>query len=149
VGEPIIRRATGEDAPRVALIYLSSFHATYDFSLAHTDDEVRAWVAGVLLPGTETWVAEDGGEVIGFVSLSDEGLEQLYVSPGRTGAGIGTRLILQAKERRPAGMDLFTFQVNDGARRFYERHGFVATWFGDGSENEEGQPDVRYAWRPG
>ena len=33
-----------------------------------------------------------------------------------------------AKERRPGGLELYTFQVNDRARRFYERHGFVVAW---------------------
>ena len=50
--------------------------------------------------------------------------------------------------RRPDGLSLYTFQVNDGARRFYERHGFVVAALGDGSDNEEGQPDIRYEWRP-
>ena len=39
---------------------------------------------------------------------------------------------------------LYTFQSNEGARRFYERHGFAAVAFGDGSDNEEREPDVRY-----
>jgi hypothetical protein len=39
---------------------------------------------------------------------------------------------------------LYTFQCNQGARRFYERHGFIAVAFGDGSSNEEGEPDIRY-----
>ena len=34
------------------------------------------------------------------------------------------------------------------ARRFYERNGFVAEAFGDGTGNEERQPDVRYTWHP-
>jgi len=75
-------------------------------------------------------------------------LDQLYVAPDRLGAGIGSRLLDTAKQRSPAGLTLYTFQVNERARRFYERNGFVAEWFGDGSANEEGQPDVRYVWRP-
>jgi hypothetical protein len=43
---------------------------------------------------------------------------------------------------------LWTFQANAPARRFYERHGFGAVEFGDGSGNEEGEPDVRYVWEP-
>jgi len=39
---------------------------------------------------------------------------------------------------------LYTFARNAGARRFYERHRFVAVAFGDGTGNEEGEPDVRY-----
>jgi ribosomal protein S18 acetylase RimI-like enzyme len=72
----------------------------------------------------------------------------VYVAPGWTGRGIGSRLIELAKSRRPGGLDLYTFQVNAGARRFYERQGFVEVARGDGSDNEEGQPDIRYAWRP-
>ena len=148
--EIVIRRSKPADAPRVADVFLAAFGARYDFPLAHTPDEVRGWVADDLLPTTETWVAIGGdGEPIGFLSLREGFLEQLYLAPGWTGRGIGSLLVELAKERRPAGLDLFTFQVNEGARRFYERHGFTAVWFGDGSENEERQPDVRYAWRPG
>jgi hypothetical protein len=42
---------------------------------------------------------------------------------------------------------LFCFQANKGARRFYERHGFVAEAFGEGSANEEGLPDILYVRR--
>ena len=41
-------------------------------------------------------------------------------------------------------MRLYAFQQNEAARRFYERHGFVAIAFGDGSTNEERCPDVLY-----
>ena len=40
---------------------------------------------------------------------------------------------------------LWTFAANTGARRFYERHGFVATRRTDG-DNEEGAPDILYVW---
>ena len=143
----LIRRSEAADAPQVADLFLASFGARYDFPLAHTPDEVRGWVADDLLPTAETWVAVAGDELAGFVSLREAFLDQLYIAPSWTGRRVGSRLVELAKQRRPAGLELFTFQVNDGARRFYERHGFVAVWFGDGSENEEGQPDVRYAWR--
>ena len=68
--------------------------------------------------------------------------------PERTGRGIGTQLLARAKERRPKGFFLWTFQQNEGARRFYERHGLQPIEYGDGSGNEEGVPDVRYEWRP-
>jgi len=136
-------------ASAIADVYLSSFHATYDFPLAHTDEEVRQWIADILLPTREVWVAATPtGSVVAMMALSADMLEQLYVAPGWTGRGIGSRLLSLAQARRPAGLDLYTFQVNAGARRFYERNGFVEVARGNGNDNEEGQPDLRYAWRP-
>jgi ribosomal protein S18 acetylase RimI-like enzyme len=143
-----IRLATPVDAPGVADVYLAAFHATYAFPLAHTDDQVRDWLRGIVAGEDRTWVAEAGGRVVGMIVLDADGIDQLYVDPAWQGRGIGSRLVELAKRRRPDGLVLYTFQVNDRARRFYERHGFVATWFGDGSANEERQPDVRYEWRP-
>ena len=143
-----LRPAAATDAAEIAELYLASFKATYDFPLADSDDQVRRWIAEVLLPTDEAWIAASAqGSIIGMMALSAELLEQLYVAPGQTGRGIGSRLVELAKRRRPAGLDLYTFQVNSNARRFYERRGFSQVELGDGSANEEGQPDVRYAWR--
>ena len=143
-----IRPAGAADAGDVADVYLASFHATYDFPLAHTDDEVRAWIRDEVAAGG-TWIALDAaGTTVGMMSVKPGELDQLYVRPDRLGEGIGRGLLELAKERSPEGLTLYTFQVNDRARRFYERNSFVAEWFGDGSANEEGQPDVRYTWRP-
>lgn len=109
---------------------------------------MRGWVRDVLVPLRETWVAVEDGEVVGLLSIAPGNLDQLYVGPDRLGRGIGRRLVDLAKERSPAGLSLWTFQVNARARRFYERNGFAAVEFGDGSTNQEGQPDVRYEWRP-
>jgi GNAT superfamily N-acetyltransferase len=144
-----IRAATSDDAPAVADVYLASFRSTYDFPLAHTDDEVRAWIRDVLVAAGGTWVAVDlVGEVVAMMAVEPGELDQLYVRPDRLGDGIGRRLLEVAREQSPDGLSLYTFQVNARARRFYERNGFVADWFGDGSANEEGQPDIRYVWRP-
>lgn len=146
-----LRRATPDDAPGVAEVFLRSFHATYDFPLAHADDEVRAWVRDRLVPQMETWVAVDDAEperVLGFATVEPGRLAQLYVDPDRLSEGIGRRLLEKAKERQPGGLHLWTFQVNDRAKRFYERNGFEVVRLGDESNNEERQPDVLYAWRP-
>jgi pimeloyl-ACP methyl ester carboxylesterase/GNAT superfamily N-acetyltransferase len=145
-----IRRALAGDADAIGDVWLASWRATFDFPPGHPDADVRRWLAEELVPRNETWVAEDrDGRVVAVMALSDAMLEQLYVAPAWVGRGVGRRLLALAKERRPAGLDLYCFQVNQRARTFYEHHGFTATAFGDGSGNEEGQPDIRYAWRPG
>ncbi|WP_298279395.1 hypothetical protein [uncultured Bradyrhizobium sp.] len=55
-----------------------------------------------------------------------------------------------AFDHAPPGLadrrQLWTFQRNARARRFYEARGFVAVEQTDGSRNEEQEPDVRYLW---
>jgi GNAT superfamily N-acetyltransferase len=146
-----IRPATVEDATRIAEVWLSSWRATFDFEPAHPDEDVRSWVREELLVEAEDWVAtdpSDGDSVIALLGLSDTMVEQLYVRPDRIGRGVGRALLELAKRRRPDGLDLYCFAANDRARRFYERNGFEAVAFGDGSGNEERQPDVLYRWRP-
>ena len=142
-----LRRATPDDAEAIADVFLDSFHATYDFPLAHPDHEVRGWIRDRVVREMETWVADDGGRVVAMMVIAHGSLEQLYVAPDRLGAGIGGRLVDLAKERSPEGLTLWTFQVNERARGFYERHGFVAVETTDGRANQERQPDVRYEWR--
>ena len=145
----VLQRAARDDAPMVSGVFLASFKATYEFPLAHTDDEVRGWIRDDLIPATEAWVAVNSASVIvGVMALDGDDLAQLYIAPGWTGRGIGSRFVELAKRLRPAGLSLYTFQVNRGARRFYERHGFIVVDENDGSRNEEHQPDVRYEWRP-
>ena len=144
-----IRRAEPEDAAAIGDVWLTSWRATFDFEPGHPDEDVRRWLATELVPQHETWVSvDDDGVVVALMALSDDKIEQLYVAPAWIGRGLGRRLVALARERRPAGLDLYCFAVNRRARRFYERQGFTPVAFGDGSGNEERQPDVRYAWRP-
>jgi GNAT superfamily N-acetyltransferase len=146
-----IRRATTDDSGRIADVWLSSWRATFDFPPAHPDEDVRRWLREELVPEHETWVATDPDaedRVIALMALSDTTVEQLYVAPDWIGRGAGRRLMELAKERRPAGLELFCFAVNGPARRFYERNGFAPVVFGDGSGNLERQPDVLYRWTP-
>ncbi|MFF5971090.1 GNAT family N-acetyltransferase [Streptomyces sp. NPDC012769] len=134
----------------MAEVWLRSFAAALPaVRRAHNDDEVRNWFSHVVVPQYETWVAVGGGSVVGLLVL-DKGteLEQLYLDPSWRGQGLGDRFMSLAKRQRPQGLELWTFQVNKPARRFYERHGFIAVERTDGLRNEEREPDIRYIWRP-
>ncbi|MEU6355589.1 GNAT family N-acetyltransferase [Streptomyces sp. NPDC047072] len=150
-GKVVIRRATGPDAAATADVYLRSFTAALPtVTRPRSDDEVRDYIRDVVIPHRETWVAESvaEGRVVGLMVLNADLLSQLYLDPGWRGRGLGDRFVALAKDRAPGGLHLWTFQVNKPAHRFYERHGFVAEEYTDGSGNEEKEPDVRYVWRP-
>ncbi|MEU3553022.1 GNAT family N-acetyltransferase [Streptomyces fragilis] len=149
VPEVVLRRAGEADAGPAAEVYLRSYDAALPtVRRAHTDDEVRGWFRRVVVPSLETYVAVAGGETAGVMVLEGAELAQLYLAPEWRGRGLGDRFVALAKELRPEGLRLWTFQVNERAARFYERHGFVAVERTDGAANEEREPDVRYAWRP-
>jgi GNAT superfamily N-acetyltransferase len=143
-----IRRAQAADAEGVADVLLAARAEMTYLPAVHGDEETRAWIRDVLLASSEVWVAEAEGRVAGFAALGALLLEHLYVRPGMQGRGIGTQLLERAKERRPAGLRLWVFQRNEGARRFYERHGFDLVELTDGAGNEEREPDALYEWQP-
>ncbi|MFE9907650.1 GNAT family N-acetyltransferase [Streptomyces clavifer] len=143
-----LRAATSEDAEAVTRVFLDSRAAVLPYlPRVHSDEDTRAWITHVLLPGSRTWVAEDGaGELLGFASLDGDELDQLYLRPDALRRGIGTRLLDRVKAASRGELSLYTFRRNAAACAFYERHGFVAVAYDDGSRNEEREPDVQYRW---
>jgi GNAT superfamily N-acetyltransferase len=148
----VLRRAGTDDARAVADVLIRSRHAAVGSipPPVHSDDEIREWIRAVVIPQREAWLVEsDDRRVLAMLVLDEDWIDQLYVDPGSTGMGLGSRLVELAKSNRPAGLQLWTFASNTGARRFYERHGFVVAEMTDGSDNEEQAPDVRYVWPNG
>ncbi|WP_224588837.1 GNAT family N-acetyltransferase [Mesorhizobium sp. CA14] len=112
--------------------------------LLHTPEEDLFFIRDIVLPEQQVTVVATDGRIVGFIAVNEAWVDQFYLDPAWTGQGIGTRLL--ATDGMPL-VKLHCFQVNTGARRFYERHGFRAEAFGDGSVNEEGLPDIRYVLR--
>ena len=145
----VIRRATAADAAEVATVYVASRRAAVAWMpTVGTDAEVRAFVIDRMVPEQETWVADADGRIVAVMALDADMVDQLYVSPEIQRRGVGDRLLAHAKQLRPAGLRLHTFQKNAPARRFYEDRGFVARKFTDGATNMEREPDLLYEWIP-
>jgi GNAT superfamily N-acetyltransferase len=143
---PILRRATAADYAAAVEVYIRVRAASIPAipPPVHDDDDTRSWFPTMAVEH-EVWVAESDGSVVAILTLSDTFVSQLYVMPEHQGKGIGTALLGIAKRQRPKGLQLWAFESNLGARRFYEQHGFAAVQRTDG-DNEEGAPDVRYQW---
>ena len=84
-------------------------------------------------------------EVLGVLSKCNERdvtwINQLYVDPSYVSKGLGTRLLTYALSNALSVVKLYTFQENVGARRFYQRQGFVEVEYSNGAANEEQCPD--------
>ena len=75
-----------------------------------------------------TLVAEVDGDVVGFVSVHDDELEQLFVDRSARGSGIAAALLHAGEDAiRAAGHATAWLSVvagNERARAFYEREGW-------------------------
>ncbi len=141
----MIRRATPADADEVGRVFVAARdEMAY---LPRIPDEDRPKLGGWFVARDAIWVDERDGRVVGFVGLNDGEVTHLYVEPAAQSAGIGTALLEHVKTESAGDLRLWVFQRNDGARRFYERHGFRLVQLTDGAGNMEREPDARYEWR--
>lgn len=83
-------------------------------------------------------------QVVGMIAYNEREVSQLYIHNDYQGIGIGQTLLDKAKEQSSGRLTLYTFEVNEKAQQFYEKHGFNK--IGRGHENEENLPDFQYEW---
>ena len=144
-----LRPARPEDADAVADVLLASRKAFLPYLPSpRSEHEVRRWITTTVLSTQDVTVAVVDSKIVGMLCAQPEKdaswIWQLYLLPAHVRQGIGSRLLAGALARLPRPVRLWCFQRNSGARRFYERHGFVAVKFTDGRDNEERTPDVLY-----
>jgi len=143
----VIRPATPDDAVEVSRVFVAARdEMTY---LPRISDEHRPLLGGWFIDRGSIFLAEQDGAVLGFSGVKDAELTHLYADPAAQNRGVGTELLEHAKTVSPERLELWVFQRNGGARRFYERHGFRLVQLTDGSGNMEREPDARYEWTSG
>lgn len=99
---------------------------------------------GIYLPAAQTWVYEREGQLLGFISLVDDVLAAIFVSPERQGEGIGSALLEQAKRVRPQ-LQLTVYVANHASVAFYLCNGFEVT--AQGLDEHTGHPELTMVWR--
>jgi putative acetyltransferase len=139
-------RASDEDAAIV--LWLRTWQATYpsiDFA-ARVPWWRERW-RNELVPKAAIIVAEEAGELIGFVTIDGAAyLDQLVVAPERWGAKLADALVDAAKRLSPASITLLVNDDNARAIRFYERNGFVHA--GKDVNPTSGRPVLKMEWKP-
>jgi putative acetyltransferase len=99
-----------------------------------------------LVPNAAIMVAEEAGELVGFVTIDASAyLDQLVVAPDRWGSEIADMLVSEAKRLSPDRITLLVNIDNTRAIRFYERNGFVHA--GEDVNPTSGRPVARMVWK--
>ena len=101
----------------------------------------------VIAKDCEVWLAESGDQILGLMALEGDLIDQLFVKIDAQGQGIGTALLIKARELSPSGLRAYTFQKNTAARTFFEKYDFHVVRAG-ASPPPENEPDLEYTWLP-
>jgi GNAT superfamily N-acetyltransferase len=141
-----LRRLEQDEMDAAARVHRISFdHALPWLAGLHTPEQDRWFYRERIFGTCEVWGAFDGAVMTGIIAFREGWIEQLYVLPDAQGHGIGSGLLHVAQSAFDR-LQLWTFQRNTGARRFYHARGFTLVEQTDGARNEEKEPDARYLW---
>jgi putative acetyltransferase len=144
----MVRRLSLAEMDQAAVIHRTALDERLPWLAGrHTPAQDRSFFRDHVFAVCAVWGAIDDA-VIGFIAFREGWIDQLYVLPQWQGQGVGQALVQVAKAAWPR-LQLWTFQRNALARRFYAKQGFVVVMESDGSRNEEHEPDVLYRWDAG
>ena len=143
----LFRVASVSDAQAIARLHRASREAAMPWlPVIHSPDEELEFFRNQVLPDQTVIVADNMDQVAGFAAYTHGWLNHLYVAPDAWRGGIGSELLRQV-QAASSSLQLWTFQGNTTARRFYARFRFEEVEFTNGRRNEEKMPDVRMVWR--
>ena len=119
----MIRKLQKADINRVADIWLKTNLK------AHFFIPEQYWISNYefvkeMLPQAEVYVYEDDKMIQGFIGVSDEYIEGIFVSDEMQSRGIGKMLLDYIKDKKDR-LQLKVYQKNVRAMSFYQREGFT------------------------
>lgn len=139
----MIRELRKVDINKVAEIWLDTNIKTHYFISAQYWKSNFELVKELLLQAT-VYVYEDKQEIQGFIGLSNEYIEGIFVSAEMQSQGIGKILLNYVKGKRNK-LILNVYQKNTRVISFYQREGFEIQY--SGLDEATGEKDYVMAWQ--
>ena len=139
----MIRELRKVDINKVAEIWLDTNIKTHYFISAQYWKSNFELVKELLLQAT-VYVYEDKQEIQGFIGLSNEYIEGIFVYAEMQSQGIGKILLNYVKGKRNK-LILNVYQKNTRAISFYQREGFEIQY--SGLDEATGEKDYVMAWQ--
>ena len=142
----MLRQLKLEDMDAAARVVRTAFdQALPSLAGLHTPEADQWFFRERIFNTCEMWGAFDGAAMRGIIAFREGWIDQLYVLPEAQRRGVGKDL-LQVAQNAFDRLQLWTFQRNAPARRFYKARGFALIQETDGAGNEEKEPDALYLW---
>ena len=98
-----------------------------------------------MLPQAELYVHEDKDtrQIDGFIGLTENHIEGIFVAKAARSKGIGKALLEYAKSRKPC-LTLSVYQKNQRALAFYRREQFVVQ--SEGIDEDTNEAEIQMLW---
>ncbi|WP_454877714.1 acetyltransferase [Serratia inhibens] len=123
----ILRARAAEDNAQLAEIWQRSVRATHHFLTEDNIAQLFPLVLNHYLPAVDVWVAEDRpGHPCGFIGLSGNKVEMLFIDAEQRGKGVGKALLAHAETLHDELL-LDVNEQNPRASGFYRHYGFEIT----------------------
>ena len=140
----MIRKFEARDLDTVMQIWL---HGNLD---AHAFIAASFWTEHFemvrdLLPQAELYVHENEntGQIDGFIGLTENHIEGIFVAKAARSKGIGKALLEYAKSRKPC-LTLSVYQKNQRALAFYRREQFTVQ--SEGIDEDTSEAEIQMLW---
>lgn len=117
-----IVRCTEEDYETLAGIWERSVIATHSFLKEEDFNEIKAALIPDYFPNVYLYAIADNGVYVGFIGLSPDSIEMLFIDNDRRGRGYGSALMEYAKQHGATKVDVN--EQNPSALYFYKSKGF-------------------------
>ena len=128
-----MRPSQPDDAADLLRIWCDSVDATHHFLSAEDRASIEPLVADYVREAS-LLVATKDGRPVGFMGVTGQNIDSLFLAPEAHGIGIGRLLT----ERVPRPTTVEVNEQNEGAVAFYRRMGFAQT--GRSPTDEDGRP---------
>lgn len=133
-----IRARAVEDNAQLVEIWQRSVRATHHFLTEENIAQLYPLVLNDYLPKVSVWVAEDHpGHPCGFIGLSGNKVEMLFIDAEQRGKGVGKALLAHAESLYDE-LQLDVNEQNPQASDFYRHYGFEIT--GRSALDSQGNP---------
>ena len=140
----MIRKFETQDLDAVMQIWLHGNLDTHAFIAASFWTEHFEMVRD-LLPQAELYVHEneDTRQIDGFIGLTENHIEGIFVAKAARSKGIGKALLDHVKPLKPS-LTLSVYQKNERALAFYRREQFVVQ--SEGIDEDTNEAEIQMLW---
>lgn len=119
----MIRKYKEVEIPRLLEIWENAALIAHPFLSDEFHQMVKGAMKDMYLPNSDTWVYEESGSIIGFISMMKNEIGGLFVDPNQQSKGIGTALVNHISQFHDT-LEVEVFEENKIGKPFYEKYGF-------------------------